>query len=475
MLFNSFAFFAFFAIVVLIHFTLPQKWRVWFLLLTSYFYCMQFRWEFGLLLALQTLIQYVCGWRIGLSKTSKEGKLWVGIAATLSLLILGYYKYFNFFNDSFRKLFESQGLNYMVPHLNIILPIGISFYTFQTLGYSIDVYRKKCEPELHIGRFALFASFFPQLASGPIGRAPKLLPQFRRETRFDIERVMSGLQLVLWGLFKKVVIADRLSLYVNQMYGDPGSYSGVTLLLASYFFAIQIYCDFSGYTDIAIGVAKILDYDLMQNFNLPYFSHNISEFWKRWHISLTSWFRDYLYIPLGGNRVSSARWWFNIMAIFLVSGLWHGASWTFIIWGALHGTYYFIESLIGKATPKREKDYKPFLVIRMVQIVITFHAVALAWVFFRAATFDDALTIVHKIFCDFGHLYLGPSQITTLLSIGFILLLFSMNLLERYQWASLYFSPSRFPAWMRVVGYAGLAILIALFGITCSNFIYLQF
>ncbi len=474
MLFNSYSFFLFFLIVVSVNFSLPQRWRIGFLLLASYFYYAQWQWEFCFLLLAQTLINYGCGRAIAGAKSERAAKWFVLLAALGSFGILGYYKYFNFFNDSFRALFGKLDLPYLIPHLNILLPVGISFFTFQAFGYVVDVYRKKCEAETDFMRFGLFTSFFPQLAAGPIGRAPQLLPQFRQPTRFDAGNLAVGLQLIVWGLFKKVVIADRLALYVNQMYADPAGYSGATLLLAGYFFTIQIYCDFSGYSDIAIGCARILGYNLMQNFNLPYFAGNITEFWKRWHISLTSWFRDYLYIPLGGNRVSERKWMRNIMVVFLVSGLWHGASWTFVIWGGLHGGYYFIEWLLKKVLPTRS-DAPPGRWLRTFKILFTFHAVAFAWIFFRAASFTDAVTILQRIGGEFGRLYLGPSQISTLINFGLIALLFAIDLGAFVGWCRIYFTPGRFPAWARVAGYAALAAGIALLGITSSGFIYLQF
>lgn len=473
MLFNSYSFFVFFSIVVLINFSLPQRWRIGFLLAASYFYYMQWQWQFCFLLAGQTLISYGGGLAVARAATPRAAKWLVAAAALGSFGILGYYKYFNFFNDSFRMLFSRLDMPYLIPHLNILLPVGISFYTFQTFSYVVDVYRKKCPPEPNLIRFGLFASFFPQLAAGPIGRAPQLLVQFSRPTRFDAGNIAAGLQLMIWGLFKKVVIADRLAIYVNQMYADPQGYSGATLLLASYLFAIQIYCDFSGYSDIAIGCAKVLGYDLMQNFNLPYFAANITEFWKRWHISLTSWFRDYLYIPLGGNRVSERRWILNIMAVFLISGLWHGASWTFVIWGALHGIYYFIEWLIKKLVPPRTGGDNHW--VRAIKIVFMFQAVTFAWIFFRAATFTDAITVLRQISGNFGILYLGASQISTLINFGLIGLLLLVDFGALWGWCRIYFYPGRFPAWARVCGYSALVAGIALLGVTSSGFIYLQF
>ena len=474
MLFNSYAFFVFLGTVLIIHFSLPQRWRNVFLLVASYWFYMQWRWEFGLLLAAQTLINYCCARAVAGSSDRRRAKGFVALAALLSFGMLGYYKYFNFFNDSFRELFLKLGIDYLVPHLNILLPVGISFYTFQAFGYTMDVYRKQCEPERNLIRFALFTAFFPQLAAGPIGRAPALLPQLRREMRLEVGNLTTGIQLIIWGLFKKVVIADRLALYVDSAYAAPGNCSGATLLLASYLFAVQIYCDFSGYSDIAIGSAKLLGYDLMQNFNLPYFSRNISEFWKRWHISLTRWFRDYLYIPLGGNRVSRFRWGVNIMIVFLISGLWHGASWTFVIWGGLHGIYYFIEALLKRLFPERE-EHAQSRGRNWLKILVTFHAVVFAWIFFRAASFSDALTVIGRIGGEWGRLSLGASQITAGLNLLLVALLLAVDFAALKGWAGNYFTPGRFPGWVRVIGYSMLAAGIALLGVTNNSFIYLQF
>lgn len=474
MLFNSFEFFLFLSVALIVHFSLPRRLRNIFLLIASYWFYMQWRWEFGMLLALQTLINYYAGRAIAASPNNRKAKQYVTLAALLTFGILCYYKYFNFFSDSFQSLFQLLGMNYLIPHLNILLPVGISFYTFQAFGYTMDVYRKRCEAEKNLICFALFTAFFPQLAAGPIGRAPALLPQFHNGARLEAKNFVTGLQLIIWGLFKKAVIADRLAYYVDSVFSSPESCSGSTLLVACYLFAIQIYCDFSGYSDIAIGSAKLFGYDLMQNFNHPYFSRNISDFWKRWHISLTSWFRDYLYIPLGGNRVSPLRWGGNIMTVFLVSGLWHGAAWTFVIWGGLHGIYYFIEALLKRLFPQ-EQGKKESHISAFLKMLVTFHAVVFAWIFFRAETFDKALTVIGRIGGSWGRVSLGSSQVTAAINLLLILLLFILDFSSRKGLCRNYFRPGRFPGWMRVIGYSALASGIALLGVTNNNFIYLQF
>jgi D-alanyl-lipoteichoic acid acyltransferase DltB (MBOAT superfamily) len=287
-----------------------------------------------------------------------------------------------------------------LPELNVLLPVGISFYTFQTLSYTIDVYRGEKEPERHFGLFALYVAFFPQLVAGPIERSTRLLPQMRMHFKFDYEKVKNGILLMCWGFFKKVVIADRLAEYVNLVYNNTADYGGMHYIIATIFFAFQIYCDFSGYSDIAIGSASIMGFNLMRNFRRPYMSHNIREFWQRWHISLSTWFRDYLYIPLGGNRVVKWRWYYNLFITFLISGLWHGANWTFIIWGALHGFYLVfaiwtknIRGKINNAIYGKKQSLNNF-----VQIIITLFLAWFAWIFFRANTIGDAFFIIKRIF-----------------------------------------------------------------------------
>jgi len=477
MLFNSFEFFFFFVTVTLTYFLLPFQYRIWLLLIGSYFFYMRWNWIYIFLIVGQTLINYYCGWKIGNSKNKTEQKSFLILALATTIAMLFFFKYYNFANDSVKMLFNEMGLSYMIPHLNIILPVGISFYTFQTLSYTIDVYRGHCKAEPHLGQFALFVSFFPQLVAGPIERASRLLPQFERRNRFDIDRLTEGGKLIVWGLFKKVVIADRLAEYVTRVYAHPDYYSGSSLILATYFFAFQIYCDFSGYSDIAIGSARILGYDIMQNFRLPYLASSIADFWRRWHISLSTWFRDYLYIPLGGRRVGVEHWIFNIYMVFLISGLWHGANWTFFIWGGLHGTFYLIESF-GKRFKKRflPQIRSQHPAVRFIQIFVTFHLVVFAWIFFRANSLSDARLIAFKILTDpIGRLYLGPSQLTTLISTLLIGLLVAVQILQYREQLSLYFSMPNLSRKIRWAGYWGMVIGIALLGKGGHEFIYFQF
>jgi D-alanyl-lipoteichoic acid acyltransferase DltB (MBOAT superfamily) len=476
MLFNSLEFAVFLALVVALYFLLPHRFRVWFLLVASYYFYMNWKWQYGFHILAVTLLNFEAGRRIGQSSDSGVRRAWLTVALVGSLGLLGYYKYFNFFNDSARVLVEALGMRYLVPHLDIVLPVGISFYVFQTLSYTIDVYRRAHGVEASFSRFALYVVFFPQLVAGPIERATNLLDQFSRCNHLQVERFVSGGKLILWGLFKKMVIADRLAIYVDAVYAGPGIHSGSTLLLATYLFAFQIYCDFSGYSDIAIGAARILGYDLMQNFRLPYLAQSISDFWRRWHISLTTWFGSYVYIPLGGNRVAYPRWLLNVCVVFLVSGLWHGASWTFVAWGALHALYYFGESVLRMTRRGARALNDPSLAASVVRRLVTFHLVLVAWVFFRSSSVGEAAGILRRIAVGLGEpLYWGPSQVTTVLSIGLVFLLLCVQFLQARGLVSLYLSPGRLPRVIRWPAYLGMILAIAMLGVNSQAFIYFQF
>ncbi len=421
MLFNSSEFFLFFPLVVTTYFFLPFKFRVWFLLAASYFFYASWKIEYLILILFSTLIDYWVALKIADSKEKPKKKQWLYFSIIANLGTLFVFKYLNFFIENAVDVLEVLGLNYAAPIASFLLPIGISFYTFQSMSYSIDVYNGKMEPERNIGVFALYVSFFPQLVAGPIERANRLIPQFKKNFQFEYRRVSSGLKQMLWGFFKKLVIADNLASIVDLIYSSPEEYGGGLLLLGTYCFAFQIYCDFSGYSDIAIGTARILGFNLMENFKLPYLSKSIPEFWNRWHISLSQWFRDYVYIPLGGNRVSKTTFILNIIIVFVVSGLWHGASWTFIIWGCLHGIFYLLyrnfENVIKKLP-------------NLLGIFITFQLVVLCWIFFRANSLDDGIFILKSIatnpfnFIGIENLILlgniGHLFIITVLLFGFI-------------------------------------------------------
>jgi len=319
MQFNSIEFLVFFFIVVVFYFSIPYRFRWILLLAASYYFYMCWRPEYIILIIASTLVDYIAGLKMGGIESKPRRKKYLIISLMINLGLLFSFKYFNFFNDSLRILFSRYNMLYRVPSFNILLPVGISFYTFQTLSYTIDVYRGERRPERHLGIFALYVAFFPQLVSGPIERSKRLLPQFYKRFDFDYKRLTHGLRLMLWGFFQKVVIADRLAIVVDHVYNNPSEHTSTAFIIATYFFAFQIYCDFAGYTDIARGAAKILGYELMLNFQRPYFAKSIRDFWRRWHISLTSWFRDYLYIPLGGNRVVKWRWYYNLFIVFFIS------------------------------------------------------------------------------------------------------------------------------------------------------------
>jgi alginate O-acetyltransferase complex protein AlgI len=337
---------------------------------------------------------YIAALQIQKTEIKSKRKAWLMLSLIVNLGALFLFKYLNFFADSTRAIFEQFNIFYNSPAFNILLPVGISFYTFQTLSYTIDVYRGSMKAEKDYALFALYVSFFPQLVAGPIERATNLLPQLSKFNKFDYQRIASGLRLMLWGMLKKVVVADRLAIYVNQVYNNVDDYSGLPLLFATVFFAFQIYADFSGYSDIAIGGARVMGVDLMTNFKRPYLSRSIKEFWARWHISLSTWFRDYLYIPLGGNRVVKWRWYYNLFITFLISGLWHGANWTFVIWGALHGTYLIAEIFIKN---KQFTAEIPFKVKHVFRVVVTFAFVLVSWVFFRANSIQDVGYIMTNV------------------------------------------------------------------------------
>ena len=310
--------------------------------------------------------------------------------------ILFLYKYFNFFNESVYAVLDLLNIRWKVPNLDLLLPVGISFYTFQAVGYTVDVFRGDLKTERNFSIYALFVSFFPQLVAGPIERAKNLLPQFRKKHYFDSSRLVIGLKQMIWGYFMKVVIADRLALYVNATFNNVDAHNGTSLLIGTIFFAFQIYCDFAGYSNIAIGASRIMGFDLMKNFNRPYFALNISEFWHRWHISLSTWFRDYVYIPLGGNRVSKSRNYLNLFITFALSGIWHGASWTFFIWGSIHGFFLIIQKFL-----KFNKIECDSIFIKKIGLIMfNFIIVLVAWIFFRANSLSDAFKVLEKIILD---------------------------------------------------------------------------
>ena len=405
MTFNSFGFLIFFPIVLALHFLLPLKIRWIALLIASYYFYISWNPELIYLIAFTTLISYVSALIIHRSKRAGIRKLWLTLTLIVCLGILFFYKYFNFLSTSVTEILRRFSLPVNDFTLDLILPVGISFYTFQTLSYVIDVYRGNIEPERHFGYYALYVSFFPQLVAGPIERPENLLPPLKVKHVPEPDNFREGLKIMVCGFFKKLVVADILATYVNSVFNSPNEATGLAVVAASCLFAVQIYCDFSGYTDIAIGCARIMGIRLMQNFNMPYMARSIKEFWSRWHISLSSWFRDYVYIPLGGNRCSSARQSFNVFVVFLLSGIWHGANWTFVLWGILHGVY----QIVGKITlPLRKKLCALLHINRDSEIfhwwerLVTFVLVGIAWIFFRANSLSDLGTLLTKLFTDWG-------------------------------------------------------------------------
>ena len=476
MLFNSFHFLFFFVIITSLYFLLPYNKRWALLLAGSCYFYMAFVPLYILILAFTIVIDYVAGIYIENSK-GRRRKHFLILSLIANIGVLAVFKYYNFINENFSYLLQGFALKNPIPHLSILLPIGLSFHTFQAMSYTIEVYRGHQKAERHFGIYSLYVMFYPQLVAGPIERPQNLLHQFREKFDFDYVRVVNGLKLILWGLFKKIVIADRLAIYVNAVYNHADQHNGTTFILATFFFAIQIYCDFSGYSDIAIGCAKVMGFKLMTNFNRPYFSRSISEFWKRWHISLSTWFKDYFYISLGGNKVSVPRWYFNLFIVFLVSGIWHGANWTFIIWGALNG-FYLVFAVITQNT--RDKINRMSGISKLpklhyfLQVITTFILCCFAWIFFRANNVNDAFTIIKKIFTFKGAVYYENPSMLIYSFFGIIFLFLVEYKMEYYKGSFSFFNN---PNWIiRNLSYAILLILIFLIGVfDGGEFIYFQF
>lgn len=402
MLFNSLSFAIFLPIVFTLFWIVPNKFRWIILLVSSYYFYMSWNAKYVFLILITTVISYVAGLILEKSQSIKIKKATLIMSLVVCLGILFVFKYFNFFLDTITRIFSLFAIQLHPITLKLLLPVGISFYTFQTLSYVIDVYRGNVKAEHHFGKYATFVSFFPQLVAGPIERSSNLLPQMSKEYKFSYEQASYGIKMVAWGLFKKMVVADMLAIYVDTVYNNAKEYSGFATIIAMCFFSIQIYCDFSGYSDIAIGVAKMFNIDLMTNFRSPYYSCSVKEFWSKWHISLSTWFRDYVYIPLGGNRCSKPRYCFNILVTFLISGLWHGANITFILWGAMHGFVQMLETLFIKK--KSVRNAQPKLSFRwIVSVAVVFIFCTITWVFFRAATISDALYILGHAFTGIGN------------------------------------------------------------------------
>lgn len=481
MLFNSFTFLLFFPIVTIIYFLLPQRARwAWLLAASCYFY-MFFKAVYILILFFTIIIDYFAGILLENEQNAQRKKWWLIASLVANIGVLAVFKYFNFLNGNLSGLCTLFGATNPIPYLNILLPIGLSFHTFQAMSYTIEVNRGNQKAERHFGIYALYVMFYPQLVAGPIERPQNMLHQFYEKHVFDYQRVVEGLRMMLWGMFKKVVIADRLTLFVDPVYNHPNDYHGFQTILATIFFSFQIFCDFSGYSDIALGSAKVMGFDLMVNFNRPYFSKSISEFWKRWHISLSTWFRDYLYISLGGNRVSKTRTYFNQFITFMISGLWHGANWTFVIWGSLHGAYLIIGEFTKKFRGKVGAGIglgKTPMLNKFVQVVTTFMLAAFAWIFFRAANFSTAVTIIknslHVSKAQLGLHILGDDTYNFVLCFVFIGIMESIHWFMHNNDVNLLMN--RQPVWVRWLIYILFVFTIVNFGMFDDHqFIYFQF
>lgn len=487
MLFNSFQFFLFFPIVTIIYFLLPHRFRWIHLLIAScVFYC-AFIPVYIFILFFTIIIDYIAGIAIeGTTGPKRKYFLILSLVANIGILVV--FKYLNFLIGNFNTVFHALNISTSLPLLNIILPIGLSFHTFQAMSYTIEVYRGNQKAERHPGIYALYVMFYPQLVAGPIERPYNLLPQLHEKKQLKYEHVSDGLRMMLWGMFKKIVIADRLATFIEPVFNNLKHYSPAVILIAVFFFSFQIYCDFSAYSDIAIGSARVMGFKLMTNFNRPYHCKTISEFWKRWHISLSTWFRDYLYIPLGGNRVALPRAYFNVLFVFLVSGLWHGANWTFIIWGGLHGCYlvfgrmtYDIRKKISKRTGLASVQW----LYRLVQTATTFCLVTFAWIFFRANTLKDAWYIIRQIPLVFKQLYeriinhkafplnLSLNKYNFTLCLLAILFLEGVHLVQRH---NNFETLKKSPLVVRWAVYYLLVFIMVYFGIFENRkFIYFQF
>jgi alginate O-acetyltransferase complex protein AlgI len=394
-LFNSFDFAVFLVVVLLAYWRLPEERRWPLLLVASYYFYMCWRPEYAVLILFSTAVDYLAGLRMAATPRAGRKRLWLVLSLTCNLGLLFVFKYLDFLLRSIGFAAAAAGQEIEVPRVDLLLPVGISFYTFQSLSYTIDVYRGLKEPERHFGVFATYVAFFPQLVAGPIERSTRLMPQLRARHQLDYDRFRLGFYLIVWGLFKKVAIADLVAPVVDTVYANPAGFPGHILALATLLFSVQIYCDFSGYSDIAIGVAALFGYDLMTNFRQPYLATSLSDFWRRWHISLSTWFRDYVYLPLGGSRVGRGRYYGNILVVFVVSGLWHGAAWTFVVWGAIHGVVLILESA-WRGNRRPEQAAVGWRV--WVQRLLVFGVVFLGWVFFRAQSLPDALYVVTHLF-----------------------------------------------------------------------------
>lgn len=420
MAFNSFHFLVFFPIVVALYYAIPKIIRPYWLLIASYYFYMCWNAKYAILIAASTLITYLSGIFLGQTTQQKKRKLIVALSFVINIGILIMFKYWNFALDNFNKVLGILHISAVTSPFSFVLPVGISFYTFQALSYTVDVYRGDIKPEKNLIKYALFVSFFPQLVAGPIERSGNLLRQINecdKKNTFNYDKFVSGFGLMVWGMFMKMVIADRVSIFVDGAFGSVHAIGTTEAILAAIGFSIQIYCDFGGYSAIAIGAARVMGFDLMENFNTPYFAESIQDFWRRWHISLSTWFKDYLYIPLGGSRCSVIKKYRNIMITFLTSGLWHGAAWTYVIWGGIHGIYQIVgdrlkpvKNKVNSLLSVNDRNFS----FKAGRIITTFLLTAFAWIFFRADSFDNAISFIKVMFTKYNPWVLFDGSIYTL-------------------------------------------------------------
>ena len=482
MLFNSIHYAIFLPIIFILYWSFNKKlkWQNILLLIASYYFYSCWDWRFLFLLLFSTFLDYFSGLQIAKSDKASIRKFWFWLSILVNLTFLGFFKYYNFFIESFAEMLRQIGFNPNLWTLNIILPVGISFYTFHGLSYVIDIYKKRISPEKDWILYSLFVSYFPLLVAGPIERATHLLPQLKSKRFFNYNNSVDGLRQILWGLFKKVVIADNCVHYVNIIFNDYENYNGTTLAFGAFLFAIQIYGDFSGYSDIALGTSRMFGIELLKNFNYPYFSRNIAEFWRRWHISLSSWFKDYVYIPLGGSKGGNWMRIRNTFIIFLISGFWHGANWTFIFWGFLNAL--FIMPSILMKTNRNNLDIvaqgRLFPSLKeFFQISTTFTIATFCWIFFRAESITDAFKFIHKMITTM-HIGIGyPYKLLNrnLIPLLFIFIMFIFEWLQREQLFALRFKNDKIPQIFRWIIYIFITLSIIWYHGKEAEFIYFQF
>ena len=480
MLFNSLEFLIFFPLVTLIYFLIPHRFRWAHLLFASCIFYMAFIPVYVLILFFTILVDYAAGILIE-NAQGKKRPWYLCLSLIANIGVLAVFKYYNFFIANMNDLLTVLNISDKMGYLQIILPIGLSFHTFQAMSYTFEVYYGRQKAERHLGIYALYVMYYPQLVAGPIERPQNILPQLRTPQPFIASRVTDGLTLMMWGMIKKVVIADKLAFFADRLFSKPELYEGPAVVIGVIFFAFQIYCDFSGYSDIARGASRVMGIELMENFRRPYLSRSIHEFWKRWHISLSTWFRDYVYIPLGGNRKGIYRWLLNLLIVFLTSGFWHGASWNFIIWGALHGIFTILYAYFFL---RKESRLAKLSILYWAGWIITFTVVSFAWIFFRATSFDDALLITKNLFSGWAILFQGKDASSALylnytfsswlLSILLIAALLVIERMEEKKSIIAYIHSSK--RWTRYAIYYIALLTLYLFGVyQQSSFIYFQF